>query len=539
MSERAFQIAFLLLGVMVLGSMGMLAKRRVRGHQDMSVGGRTFRASDIFFSLYAFWGGNTIAGIVELAHSNGIFSVWFGISRMIMFFLILFITGGRFRRLRMITLSNFVSQRFQSPFLGLLSGSIIVANFTIFTVSSVVGATAFFTAILGWPVWVSVIFTVFSFLMYTALGGMYALAYNGRILTIGQLVALFVAAIIGIHMAGWENILSLEGKYFEILPRNHLGTILVWLFTFIINAFTAQAAIQIVMACKNVNEARKGIIYVVLAFIPIIILAPLVGMAARVLFPAIQSIQAMPMLASSMPSLVLSTIVVLGLYFTTLGWASSCILSGGTVAANDIYRYFAPDASSEQLIRVSRLAIAALSLLTVGFAILIPSGVEFWTIVGFVLRNTGLFPLVVVGLFWNAISRRAAIAGAIAGSGVGLFWYLISYPSYLFNAHPMFVGMLASIGVVIGGTLLDHRGKMRVALSRTGICFGVLFLLSTFFTVTLFGELMALKLFFAFVSVSVSFFFVAFIFSVKRLDGDVLPLDIPLDDEGSFERVSR
>ncbi|GBF33662.1 sodium-solute symporter, putative [Desulfocucumis palustris] len=519
MSNQMIQITFLVISIIVLAYIGVLAQKRVKAHEDMSVGGRSFTAWSIFFSLFAFWGGNTIASIVELSHSNGIAGAWFGIARMTMFVLILFITGGAFRKLAMITLSDFISQRFDSPFLRLLSGIIIALNFTIFTVSSVVGASAFFMAILGWSVWASVIFTVASFLVYTTLGGMHALSYNGKILTVGQLLALLVAAVMGIKMAGWANIMQLEPRYFSIMPSfSYLNTTIMWFFTFITNAFVAQAALQIVMSCKTVNEGKKGVIYVALGFVPIIVLAPLVGMAAKVMFPTIKSVQAMPMLASSMPSVVLSTIVVIGLYFTTLGWASSCILSGGTVAANDIYRYFVPNASSEQLIKVSRISIVILAFLTIGFAVLIPSGVEFWTIVGFVLRNTALFPLILIGLFWGLISKKAAITSALAGSITGIAWYLIEFPAFLFGAHPMFVGMIVAIIVVTFGTLWEYRRQIRFASSSTGIIFGLAGCAGAIVSIVLVPALINMKLMAAFICFSLSFLFLAVIFLVKRVE---------------------
>lgn len=516
MTTKGLQITFLIFGIIGLAYMGVLAQKKVKQHEDMSVGGRSFNAWSIFFSLFAFWGGNTIAGIVELAHKDGIVSGWFGIARMTMFVIIILITGGAFRKIAMITLSDFIANRFESPFLRLLSGIIIAINFTIFTVSSVVGASAFFTAILGWSIWVSVLFTVVSFLTYTTLGGMHALAYNGKILTIGQLLTLIIAAIVGIYQAGWGNIVNLEPKYFEILPSANIGTILMWFFTFIVNAFVAQAALQIVMSCKTINEGRKGIIYVALGFIPIIILAPLAGMAARVLFPTIKSVQAMPMLASNMPSAILSSLVVLGLYFTTLGWASSCILSGGTVAANDIYRYFVPSATSEQLVRVSRISIVLLALLTVGFALLIPSGIEFWTIVGFVIRNAGLFPLILIALFWNAISKKSAILAAISGSTMGIIWYLIKSPPFLFNAHPMFVGMIVSMVIVGVGTLIEYRGQWKFQYTNSGMIFGLIGLVLAVFT-SINGPLLSqLKIIFACVSFSISFLFVGMILLLNK-----------------------
>ena len=531
MSNQVIQISCLVAALLVLAYMGVLAKKRVVGHEDMSVGGRSFNAWSIFVSLFAFWGGNTIASIVELAHKDGIVSAWFGISRMTMFVIILLITGGAFRNLAMITLSDFIAKRFNSEFLRLISGVIIALNFTIFTVSSVVGAAAFFTALLGFQVWQAVLFTVVSFLSYTYLGGMHALSFNGRILTVGQILALVVAAIFGVQLAGWDNIMQLDPRYFTILPVKYSGTIMMWFFTFIVNAFVAQAALQIVMSCSTVREGRKGILITAIGFLPIIFLAPLAGLAAKVLFPAIKSVQAMPMLASNMPSLFLSTIVVIGLFFTTLGWASSCILSGGTVAANDIYRYFVPNATSTQLIRATRFSVVFLSLLTVGFAIIIPSGIEFWTIVGFVLRNCGLFPLIVIGLFWNALSKKSAIVSAIAGSLTGTVWYMIKFPAFLFDAHPMFVGMVVSMVIVILGTLYEYRGSMALRFSRAGIFFLVIGIGLGLFILSNIQMLINSRLLFACFSYSVSCLFVAAVFMFQRVDKKGSPVVVPFETE--------
>lgn len=520
MNAQSLQILLLFCSIVVLAYMGLMSQKRVKKAEDMSVGGRSFTRWDIFFSLFAFWGGNTISSIVELSFKDGVMAAWFGLARITMLVLILLITGGAFRKLAMITLSSFVSRCFGSPFLRLVSGVMIALNFTIFTVSSVVGAAAFFTTILGWSVWLSVLFTVFSFLTYTTLGGMHALAYNGKILTVGQILSLLVLAGLGIWQAGWGNVTALEPRFFDFLPAGRLGTVMMWMFTFVINAFVAQAALQIVMSCKDIKEGKKGLSYVLSGFVPVIILSVLAGLAARVLYPGISAVAAMPTLATNMPSMVLSSIVVIGMYFTTLGWASSCILSGGTVAANDIYRYFVPDATSAQLIRASRVAIVLLSLFTVGFAVLLPSGIEFWTIVGFVVRNAGLFPLILIGLFWNAISRRAAIAAALSGSGVGMAWYFIKFPAFLFDAHPMFVGMLVSIAVVTLGTLWEYRGRLTVSASGPGLLFAAVGMAGLALCVVFAPHLAAMKITFACVSYAVCFLFVGVLFLIRRRNAD-------------------
>jgi len=112
-----------------------------------------------------------------------------------MFVIIFLVTGGAFRKLAMITLSSFIGRRFGSPFLKLVLGIIIALNFTIFT-SARSGCSGLFHRHSRWSLWVSVLFTVGSFLIYTTLGGMHAISWNAKVLFVGQLLALFVAAAI-------------------------------------------------------------------------------------------------------------------------------------------------------------------------------------------------------------------------------------------------------------------------------------------------------------------------------------------------------
>lgn len=531
MTEKILQMVFLFGSILALAYLGILAKRRVKTSDDLLVGGRRFTRWDIFWSLFAFWGGNTISSIIELSFKDGIVGAWFAIARITMLLMIVFITGGAFRKLAMITLSSFVSRCFNAPVHKVIVGIIIAFNSIIFTVSSVVGAAAFFTAIMGWSIAISILVTVLSFLAYTALGGMHALSANGKVLTIGQLLALVILVVVGVWQAGWANIANLEPRHFDFLPESHVGTIMMWMFTFVLNAFVAQGALQIMMSCRELKEGQKGVFYVLSCLVPVTILSVIAGLAAKVLYPDINPIAAMPTLASNMPFAILSALVVMGMYFTTLGWASTSILYGGTVMANDVYRYFFPNASSEKLIQVSRISIVAMAFMTVGFAILIPSGIAFWSIVGFVVRNAGLFPLVMVGLFWNAMSRQGSILAVVAGSIVGMAWYLISYPQFLFGAHPMFVAMLTSMVIISVVTLMEFRGQWMWQNSPLGLIFlaaGVLL------TAIAFGAdiITSKNLTFPFVSYAACFYFAALLFMLKRRgpDGKPYVFELTLDD---------
>lgn len=521
MERSALQVIFIFSAITLLGIIGVWARRKVKTDEDMTVAGRTATAGSIFWSTFAFWGGNTIISIIELAANLGVVAIWFGIARWIMFLIILLVCTGPFRSVAMVTLSEFIGNNYNSGILKAITGANIGVNFVFLLVSAVVGAQAFFVTLLGWSTMSAVVFTIISFLIYTTLAGMYGVNYTSKIIAIGQMIALVIAAAWGLKMAGLEGIMQLDRSYFEFVPPKHYNTILMWIYSFVNNAFLAQAAIQIIMSCRTVEEGKRGVKYILAAFIPTILLAAFVGMAAKVLYPTIKGIQAAPMIAANIPSPFLSTLVVLGLYFTALGWGAPLVLSSGTCIANDVYRYFRQKASSKEIITVTRLGIIFIALLSIIFAVAIPFGVEFWVIVGFVVRNTALFPLILAALFWKLLSKSWAIVASIAGMLVGGVWYLIKFPKFLFDAHPMFVGMIVSMSILMFGTLWEHRGEISMNVKtytgKWGVFLTSVNVVAVLITLAYFETLhFDKRLFVPFITVEYNLIFIGVIFMTTK-----------------------
>jgi len=520
MERKTLQIVILFGSIVILGLIGYWARRKVKHHEDMSVAGRTCTSGDIFWSTYAFWGGNTIMSIIELGSDMGVAGIWFGIARLLMFLIILLVCMAPFRNKFMVTISEFIGTAFKSRFLGCLAGTNIGLNFVFLLVSAIVGAQAFFVNLLGWSTLSAVLFTVFSFLIYVILAGMYGIVYTSRIIAIGQMTAVLIAAGWGLYAAGWHNIMQLPPSYFEFAPKAQYATILVWVYAFVNNAFLAQAAIQIIMSCKSVKAGQRGIWYILAAFIPTILLSIFIGMAAKTLFPTIKGIQAAPAIASAIQSPIISTIVVLGLYFSALGWGTPLVLTGGTCLANDVYGYFKKNPTSRELINVTRVGLVIITLLAIVFAWAIPFGVAFWVIVGFVARNCALFPLILAALFWNLLSARWAVIASSLGLVVGLLWYVIKYPLFLWGAPPMFIGMIVSITVLWFGTFWDFRHDLSITVQgvRGKFWISLIFISVILMVLTLLNlhTLHGMKLFVPLITIEYNVLFLATIFVVRK-----------------------
>jgi hypothetical protein len=112
-----------------------------------------------------------------------------------------------------------------------------------------------------------------------------------------------------------------------------------------------------------------------------------------------------------------------------------------------------------------------------------------------------------------------------------MVWYLIKFPAFLLDAHPMFVGTVVSMIVMLVGTWVDFRGRLWFCWSGKGIIFTLAGAATLLLAAGLANTLIRLKSLFAVLSFGVSFFFVAVIFFTRRVDDSGAPVTIPFEME--------
>ena len=119
------------------------------------------------------------------------------------------------------------------------------------------------------------------------------------------------------------------------------------------------------------------------------------------------------------------------------------------------------------------------------------------------------------------------LAAAIAGPCIGIAWYVAKYPDLLLDAHPMFVGMIASIVVITVSTLLENGSRMRFNRSRKGVVFALVALAGVVMIAVWGPELLKAKLLPAVIGYSISFLFISVLFLIRRTDEKGSALEVP------------
>jgi len=342
------------------------------------------------------------------------------------------------RRLRINTIPEYLEMRFGVRVRGLI-GILWVLRLSFWLgVVIYTGVTLMqgITEVKSFEFWLAVLATVT--IIYTYLGGMFAIFVNHVLQFIMMLAGSLVLVPIVMSVCGW-----LPGLI-EKLPEYHLSIVapsgpFSWQFTFAIFvlglqwACTDQGMLQASFGAKNIRTVAKGVILggLALTAFNFLIFAP--GLCARILVPGLENFDlAVPtLLANYMVPGVLG-ITICGLMASQMSTIDANLVASATLFTNDVYKtILRKDATKRDILRVTRISTIAAGIMMIVFAYAVPKlgGAvnAYLTLIGII--DMPLFVIAIVyGLLWKRANEKgalwayfiAAIVAGIARFGFGL-----------------------------------------------------------------------------------------------------------------------
>jgi len=120
---------------------------------------------------------------------------------------------------------------------------------------------------------------------------------------------------------------------------------------------------------------------------------------------------------------VIAGLVAAGGLAAALSTADGLLLAIANALSHDIYyRMVDPKASTQRRLIVARVLLVAVAILAAAVASTRPGGILALVAWAFSLAAAGLFPALVLGVWWSRTTSAGAVAGMICGFGVTLFY---------------------------------------------------------------------------------------------------------------------
>jgi SSS family solute:Na+ symporter len=319
--------------------------------------------------------------------------------------------------------------------------------------------------------------------LYTALGGMRAVAYNDAVQTFVLILGSFSLTAYGLmKLGGWHELrywcgsdlfnlwkpmipAGVEGSWAPVLQTDSAGTVVkeAWYFNDnfpwvgmlicapIIGLWywcTDQYIVQRALGAPNEMVARRGSIFasflklfpVYLFIIPGLIcyalaksgkvpaLGAMIGPDGKAISSVAQG--AFPMMVQYLLPPGLRGLVVAGLLSALMGSLAGVFNACSTLFTVDLYEKWNPGASQHQIVRVGRMATAAMVVVALLWIPVIKGASGLYTYLQAVQGYLAppIFVVFFFGVFFKRLNAAGALWAMIVGFVLGIFRMLVDTP---------------------------------------------------------------------------------------------------------------
>jgi solute:Na+ symporter, SSS family len=428
---------------------GLAARRRVSDSLDFFLSGRSLPA---WITGLAFISANLGAvEIIGMSANGAQFGMatmhyfWIGAVPAMLFLGVVmmpFYYGSKVRSVPEFMLRRFGPGAHLVNALSFAVAQVLIAGINLYLLASII------EALLGWPLWVSLIVAAVIVLSYITLGGLSAAIYNEVLQFFVIVAALLPLTLLGLHRVGgvgglvdrvtaagdeealssWPatNLTGFESPFWSVV-----GIIFGLGFVLSFGYWTTNfVEVQRAMATSSMSAARSTPIIGSFPkmFVPFVVVIP--GLIATVLVPEVINAKAsgdadfdyndsmLYLIRDVLPNGLLG-VAIAGLLAAFMAGMAANISAFNTVFSYDLWQtYVKKDRPDHYYLVVGRWATVGATVIAVGTAI-IASGYSnlmdyLQTLFGFF--NAPLFATFILGMFWKRMTATAGWAGLVSGT---------------------------------------------------------------------------------------------------------------------------
>jgi solute:Na+ symporter, SSS family len=454
MYNQLLDFVVLALYFAVMIGAGYWGLRRARSADDYLVAGRRLGPFMYIGCMAAVvLGGASTIGGVALGYDYGISGMWlvFWIGMGVIALGILM--SSRLSRLGVYTVSEMLENRYGAAS-RLISAIIIAAYALMIAVTSTIAIGTVFNVVLPLSSSVAILVAGGLVVVYSVAGGMWSITLTDIIqfciMTVGIFLLLLPFSIFAAGgLSGMQE--ALPASYFDFTAIGW-QTIFTYFLLFFFGLMIGQDIWQRVFTARSPEIARWGSIAAGVYCLLYALAGALVGTAARVILPGIQSDNAFARITIEALPVGITGLVLAAALAAVMSTASAGLLASSTILANDVYAGFiARDEHNKVLVNRATTLLVGIVVLVIS---LIVSDVVGALTVAYDLLSGALFVPIVGALFWRRATAAGALASMAAGSAVVVIFMVVDG---LFANTPIIWGMLASLVAFVVVSLLTPR----------------------------------------------------------------------------------
>ncbi|MEM7309421.1 MAG: sodium:solute symporter family protein [Planctomycetota bacterium] len=446
-------VAFLAVYLAALIGVGAYKARSVKTQEDFSLAGRGLSSTVLVGTLLATWiGTGSIFGNAEETYGVGVAAFLLPVSGGLGILALYFI-APRIRGFGQFTIQDVLEARF-GPAARVLGTVTLLAAYVIIVSYQYRAGAAVLEGLLPGLGHVGAVVLVAGFvILYTALAGMFSVAYtdvaNGVLMAVGVALALplLISQAGGIESA----VAALEpGQQSLFGHYSAAGLASILLPAFLLLVGDANMA-QRFYSARDPGSARRSVMWMFVGVLFLECAIILVALLGRSLVAQGQieapenpghivihlAFEALP---PALGALLVGTAVAI-----VVSTADSYLLSPSTSLVRDVYqRFVAPDASEQRTVLAGRIFVVVLGLIALALAFTSDAffGVALFA---YTIYGAGVTPALLAAYFWKRATPAGAIASMLVGAGTAVAWKLATGAAAIEWMEEVGLGSLADL----------------------------------------------------------------------------------------------
>ncbi|MCE6988721.1 sodium:solute symporter family protein [Dyadobacter sp. CY323] len=459
-------LAFSILAYLLANlGIGLWASRRITTTQDFVLAGRRLPLVLAASATFATWfGSETILGAPSEFVEHGLLGVVedpFGAALCLLLVGLFF--ARRFYKMNIITFCDFFKIRY-GRYAELTSAILIIPSYFSWIAAQLLAMGIVLNVVLGWSLPVCVIGSSVIVIIYTIWGGMWSISITDFLQTIMIIVGLLIVAyVLYEKVGGFQPLINAAPEgFFRFYPdftlKGSLEYFAAWI-TIGLGSIPQQDVFQRVMSAKSAEVSVKATLLSSFMYLTIALLPLFIGLCGNYLYPGNQKDGQLiiPNMVLQHMSLPLQIVFFGALVSAILSTTSSAIMAPATVLGENVFRFFNPELTDRQLLKIIRIGIVVITAVCIGMAVTRESIFEM-VAESSAFSLVSLFVPLTAGVYWKATNQLGCILSMLFGLVTWLLCVSIGteYP-------PLIYGLLASLfGMILG--IIFGKGSPKDAL---------------------------------------------------------------------------
>lgn len=436
----------------------LTVRSRSRTASEFMVGGRTLPATVVgVLMLSEFIGAKSTVGTAQGAFESGMAASWAVLSAAVAFPLFGWLLAKRLYNTGEYTISGAIFKRYGKS-TQLVVSLIMIYALLLVNVGNYISGAASIAVVLktDLPVAACVIAAVSTF--YFAFGGMKSLAYVSLIHSAVKYLGVLVVLGVALHLTGGlaPMVQALPASYFSWDGELGATTIVAYFIGTLGSVFSTQYIIQAIASTPNADAARRSTFIAAGLAIPVSLALGLIGVAARYLYPQMDSLYALPVFLQSM-NVWLAGFVTVALVASIFISVSTVALAISSLVVRDFYVPLCQPTPEREFAATRRMAVLV-GFIPLVFVFFAPGLLQL----SFFTRALRLSISIVamIGFYLPFFSsNRGATAGLLAATVTTTIWYLLDNPCGIDN---MYIALATPAIVIFIDKLFHWKAVSRI-----------------------------------------------------------------------------